>query len=427
MTSHHVLIGRTNQGKNIFSPRVALFSFPPVLKYMDTRRITWLLQQYLDNRLTKEEQEELDRLLQQDDHAGQMRQELEALIDREQGLQDYQHADWDPLFRKIRARTARPVKHMQQRWLTAAAALILFSVAAWLLFNGRSTHRSLAATTSAKQPPAADITPGGNKATLTLADNTTIDLDAAKVGVLGQQGNTQLIKHKDGQLSLRAAGPKATAVTMTYNLLTTPRGGQYQLVLPDGSKVWLNAASRLKFPTSFGGKERLVELQGEAYFEIARNPSMPFKVSLMGDQHAHIEVLGTHFDVKAYADEPAIHATLLEGSVRVRRGETATLLQPGQEARWNSSTDLKVTTADVEETIAWKNGLFKFNEATIEEVMRQLSRWYDVEVVYVNGIPNDLFRGEIYRNVSVSKVLKVLEASGVHFTVEGKKILVKDQ
>jgi ferric-dicitrate binding protein FerR (iron transport regulator) len=135
--------------------------------------------------------------------------------------------------------------------------------------------------------------------------------------------------------------------------------------------------------------------------------------------------LGTHFNIKAYADEPAIHTTLLEGSVRVHKGATSARLHPGQEALWNSTTDIKTQPADLEEAVAWKNGLLKFNEATIQDVMRQIARWYDVDVVYTNGIPADLFRGEIYRNVNVSKVLKVLEASGVHFTVEGKKILVQ--
>jgi hypothetical protein len=312
-------------------------------------------------------------------------------------------------------------------WFSAAAALVLLSIAVWLLTSNRRTGGSLAAV-PAKPSVIRDLAPGSNKATLTLADNTTIDLDGAKEGVLGQQGNARLIKDKGGRLSYQTAAsykPQAASEAV-YNLLATPRGGQYQLVLPDGSKVWLNAASRLKYPASFGGKERVVELQGEAYFEIARNPSMPFKVYLMGQPSAQVEVLGTHFNVKAYADEPAVQATLLEGAIKVHQGAAAALLQPGEQARWGSGTNIKVSPADLEETVAWKNGLFKFNDANIEEVMRQLSRWYDVDIVYVNGVPEDLFRGEIYRSVNVSKVLKVLEASGVHFTVEGRKILVKN-
>lgn len=369
-----------------------------------------------------EEQKELDHILQQGDHAEQIRVAMGVLIGRERGLEDYDEMEWEPFLQKIRRRTGRPTRRL---WFSAAAALVLLSVAVWLLTGNREAGKPLAAV-PAKPSVTPDLAPGSNKATLILADNTTIDLDAAKEGVLGQQGNMRLIKDKEGRLSYKPAGEKASAAATAYNLLATPRGGQYQLVLPDGSKVWLNAASRLKYPASFGGKERGVELQGEAYFEIARNSSMPFKVSLMGQPSAQVEVLGTHFNVKAYTDEPAVQATLLEGAIKVHQGAAAALLQPGQQARWNSGTNIKVLTADLEEAIAWKNGLFKFNDATIEEVMRQLSRWYDVDIVYVNGVPKDLFRGEIYRSVNVSKVLKVLEASGVHFTVEGKKILVRD-
>ncbi|MDO6430953.1 DUF4974 domain-containing protein [Flavitalea sp. BT771] len=398
---------------------------------MHTDRITYLLQQYLSNRLTPDETEEWGRIL-EDDLTGQVRQALEGRILQEQDVPAYQEAEWDPLFEKILAGT-RPVRRMRQmrrNWLMAAAALVLLSIAAWLITGSLRGSPQLAAPTPAKQTPPQDIIPGSNKATLTLADNTSISLDDAKDGVLGQQGNTKLIKRKDGQLSYQTAASYKQRATSepVYNLLTTPRGGQYQLILPDGSKVWLNAASRLKYPTSFSGKERVVELQGEAYFEIAHNPSMPFKVFLpqaKGAMPSHVEVLGTHFNIKAYPDEPAIHTTLLEGSVKVHKGNAASLLRPGQQARWNDNMDISVAAADIEEVIAWKNGLFKFDEATIGDVMRQLARWYDVEVVYVNGVPSDLFQGEIYRNVNVSKVLKVLEASGVHFTVEGKKILVR--
>lgn len=394
---------------------------------MNTDRLSYLLKQYLDNNLGTDEQEELDRLLQEGNYSRQLEDALETFIGQEQGLPDYQPAEWEPLFQKIRARATRPamIRSITRKRLTAAAALLLLCLSGWLLYNKLPAKAHLAAA-SPTRPPAHDITPGSNKATLTLADNTSIDLDAAQDGVLAQQGNSQLIKNNNGQLTYKLARQGTTAPT--YNLLTTPRGGFFQLLLPDGSKVWLNAASTLRYPTSFTGKDRVVELQGEAYFEIAHNPAMPFKVSVLpqqGRDHGEVEVLGTHFNIKAYADEPAIHTTLLEGSVRVHKGGAVATLHPGQEAQWNSSTDIKTRSADLEEAVAWKNGLFRFNEATIEDVMRQIARWYDVDVVYTNGIPRDLFRGEIYRNVNVSKVLKVLEASGVHFTVEGKKILVQ--
>jgi len=390
---------------------------------MSTDRLSYLLRQYLEDSLTKEEQEELDHLLRQD-HSGDVRMALEPLIAQQAGMKDYRQEDWEYLFQKIQNRTSPPTRMRRiTRWM-AAAALLLLAGSGWLLYGRHNAVRSVAASSPLQAPPAQDVVPGSNKAVLTLADNSTINLDDAKNGVLGQQGNTQLVKNKDGQLTYHTTA----ASPLAYNLLTTPRGGQFQLLLPDGSKVWLNAASSLRYPTSFSGKERVVELQGEAYFEIAHNASMPFKVSILsrkGQAPAAIEVLGTHFNVKAYADEPAVRTTLLEGSVRVRKGGAALPLQPGQQASWTGTTEIKVATADVEEAVAWKNGLFKFSEATVEDVMRQLCRWYDVEVVYTNGIPKDLFQGEMYRNVNVSRVLKVLEASGVHFTVEGKKILVQ--
>jgi len=391
---------------------------------MSTDRLSYLLRQYLEDSLTKEEQDELDHLLLQEPHFGEMRTALEPLIARQPGLADYQQEDWEYLFKKIQTRASAPARvHRMTRWM-AAAALLLLAGSSWLLYSRHIGVKSVATTSPVHPSAAQDVVPGSNKATLTLADNSTINLDEAKNGVLGRQGNTQLVKNKDGQLTYHAT----SASPITYNLLTTPRGGQYQLLLPDGSKVWLNAASSLRYPTCFSGHDRVVELQGEAYFEIAHNASMPFKVSVLsqkGQAPAEIEVLGTHFNVKAYADEPAVRTTLLEGSVRVRKGGAALPLQPGQQASWTSTTDIEVAAADVEEAIAWKNGLFMFDKATVEDVMRQLSRWYDVEVVYTNGIPKDLFHGEMYRNVNVSRVLKVLEISGVHFTVEGKKILVQ--
>jgi ferric-dicitrate binding protein FerR (iron transport regulator) len=391
---------------------------------MSTERLPYLLKQYLDGSITEDEQVELDHLLRQDHNADEISPAMELLITREPALTDYQEEDWEPLLQRIQNRVSRPARvlHMK-RWM-AAAALLVLAAGGWLLFGRHRALNSIASRLPVQPPASGDVAPGSNKATLTFADNTTINLDDAKNGVLGHQGNTQVVKNKDGQLSYRTSGLSP----ITYNLLTTPRGGQYQLSLPDGSKVWLNAASSLKYPTCFSGKERVVELVGEAYFEIAHNASMPFKVSVVsrkGQNPAVIEVLGTHFDVKAYDDEPSVRTTLLEGSVKVHKGETAIPLQPGQEASWSGTRDIEVASADVEEAVAWKNGLFKFNKATVGDVMRQLSRWYDVEVVYTNGIPKDFFQGEMYRNVNVSKVLKVLEGSGLHFTVEGKKILVQ--
>ena len=405
-------------------------------------RARHLLQQYLNNSISSTELQELTQLLLEERHSGDLQAALGAIIERSPALPDYREEEWEHLYRKIR--DARPGWMPMQvvesneirprrRYRLAAAAAIIFVLLSGggvlLLKTGGS--KPVAAAVGGKPAAGEDIGPGRNKAVLTLADGSTIDLDEAKDGTIANQGNSKLVKLNGGQLAYQQSrgsgaqgGPesgKPENRKPSFNTISTPKGGQFQLVLPDGSKVWLNAASSLKYPTAFSGKKRTVELQGEAYFEIAPNATMPFTV----DAGAQIEVLGTHFNVMAYNDEQAVKTTLLEGRVKVHSGDQSVLLAPGEQARSKDNGALTTTTVDTDEAIAWKNGLFRFNEATIEEVMRQVSRWYDVEVVYVNAVPKDLFRGEIYRNVNVSKVLKVLEISGVHFTVEGKKILVQ--
>ena len=413
---------------------------------MHNERISYLLKQYLDNSITMMELHEMMELLQQEKASGEIQAVLELIIDQSPALPDYREDDWDPLYRKILARKeeaspsegegrgeeparGRVMTLFKKKWrITAAAVLILFAGGAGILSYKHTGRKDLARSVAQKPASLNDVAPGSDKAVLTLADGSTINLDDAKTGIVGQQGNSRLIKQQGALLAYQHETAKSRhPAEIEYNLLTTPRGGQYRLILPDGSKVWLNAASSLKYPTSFTGKERVVELQGEAYFEIAKNASMPFKVSFTPPSggRGEIEVLGTSFNVMAYMDESTVNTTLLEGSVQVHNGAGTSLIRPGEQAQLNKAGDFKVAPADTEEAIAWKNGLFKFNEATIEEVMRQVSRWYDVEVVYVNEAPKDLFRGEIYRNVNVSKVLKVLEASGIHFTVSGKKILVQ--
>jgi ferric-dicitrate binding protein FerR (iron transport regulator) len=277
-----------------------------------------------------------------------------------------------------------------------------------------------------------DVAPGSGKAILELADGRRITLDSAANGQLVQQGSTRVIKAADGQLSYEAAAHRSPAAGIALNTVSTPRGGQYQVILPDGSKVWLNAASSLRFPTAFTGSERKVELTGEAYFEVADNAAMPFKVKMATvpgkPEGAAIEVLGTHFNVMGYADEDVVKTTLLEGRVKVIPGgahQSWAILSPGQQASISPLlSQASVHTVDTSEVIAWKNGLLQFREANIQSIMRQVSRWYNVEVVYEGKIEQQ-FYGKIPRRVPVSTVLKILESTGwVHFTINGKKITV---
>jgi len=417
-------------------------------------RAAYLLKQYLNNNITLKELQELTGLLQEEGNAEDLQAAFGSLIDQSTALPDYQETEWESLYRKIRKAGPGRKREIRRYWLAAAAIIIIFLSGGTILFLKNNRTKETPPTASRTHNSQHDISPGSNKAILTLADGSKIDLDEAKDGQIGQQGNARLVKLGGGQLAYRESreadrknsqdGKKSGVPEISFNKISTPRGGQYQLILPDGTRVWLNAASSLTYPTAFSGKERSVELEGEAYFEVAKNAAMPFRVFIttqplhagerakepnsgLSPEHegTQIEVLGTHFNVMAYTDEHIIKTTLLEGRVKVHSGDRAAMLAPGEQAKVSDKGMLTKAPADTDEAIAWKNGLFRFNEATIEEVMRQISRWYDVEVIYVNGAPKDLFRGEIYRNVNISKVLKVLEASGVHFTVEGKKILVQ--
>jgi transmembrane sensor len=264
-----------------------------------------------------------------------------------------------------------------------------------------------------------NIHPGSNKAILTLQDGSKIVLNDAKDGTLAQQGNAKVVKLANGQLVYDKTGTVPAKVL--YNTMTTPRGGQYKLTLPDGTEVWLNSASSITYPTSFVANERNVSITGEAYFEVAKDKTRPFHVRA-GSQT--IEVLGTHFNVMAYTDEDAIKTTLLEGSVKITENNEAQILKPGEQAAVDKNGGLKISIADVDDALAWKNGYFKFSRVDIKYIMRQLARWYDVNVVYEGRVPDDEFVGKIGRGENIADVLHILELDHVHFKIEDKKIIV---
>ena len=300
----------------------------------------------------------------------------------------------------------------------AASVIGLVLLSTLLLFN-INTPRGTVNTKVNDQRFKNDVLPGGDKATLTLADGSTVVLDEAKNGTLAQQGSSKIIKI-GGKLLYDPTNKNSK--DLVFNTISTPNGGQYQLELPDGSLVWLNATSSIHFPTSFAGKERRVEITGEAYFEVARKRDMPFVVSVNG---AEVQVLGTHFNVNAYSDEDNVKTTLLEGSVKFVHGVNADMLAPGQQSQLAGDGQVKVVSnVDVDEVVAWKNGMFDFENAGIEKVMRQLSRWYDVEIEY-KGKTDDLFIAEMHRQIKLSDALKALELTGkVRFEIQGKKIIV---
>ena len=305
-----------------------------------------------------------------------------------------------------------------KRFAIAAAIFGVIVLSAFLLLNKNRSGQIVKAENNTQRFKN-DVDPGGDKATLTLADGSVILLDNAKNGTLTQQGSAKVIK-LDGKLLYDLGSEKTKQVV--YNTISTPKGGQYQLELPDGSLVWLNASSSIHFPTSFTEKERRVEITGEAYFEVAKNAGKPFIVEV---NNSEVQVLGTHFNINAYKDEEEVRTTLLEGSVKFVDGGNTSLLQPGQQTQLTKDRIVKVASnVDVNEVVAWKNGLFSFENAGIETIMRQLSRWYDVDIEY-KGKTDDIFVAEMSRNIKLSDVLKALELTGrVKFEVDGKKIVV---
>ncbi|WP_316841631.1 FecR family protein [Pedobacter gandavensis] len=270
-------------------------------------------------------------------------------------------------------------------------------------------------------PSVKDIPAGGNKAVLTLADGKVITLNGAADGALVKVAGMVIRKTGDGQLVYEISGHQ----NATYNTITTPKGGTYQVKLSDGTHVWLNAASSIRFPTSFASlKERTIELVGEAYFEVSKDVKHPFKVHTA---HQEVEVLGTHFNISSYVDDEQVKTTLLEGAVKVsnlQQEGVHVILKPGQQSVM-AQGQIKITKADIEEVLAWKNGLFVFNDEPLEHIMKRVARWYDVEVVYEPGLDkNKLFGGSVSRFDNVSKVLRQLELTGgVHFKIEEGRII----
>jgi len=325
--------------------------------------------------------------------------------------------------------TGTPLVHRihllrRTRWWAAAASIILLlgAGAYFLFFNRAEKPTEIVKTVLPDYMKA----PETNKAMITLANGQKVYLDSAVNGTLAMQGNVKLVKLANGQIAYQTASGE-TINEIKYNTLENPNGSKViDMTLADGSQVWLNAGSSVTYPVAFVGKERKVSITGEAYFEVAPSISpegggkKPFIVK-KGD--AEVIVLGTHFNVNAYDDESDIKVTLLEGSVKVIKGSANSLLKQGQQAQVTNEVKV-VNGADLEQVMAWKNGYFNFNSAGIRTIMKQLARWYDVEVSYEGNVPLQHITGEISRNVNASEVLKMLEYAGVHFRIEGKSIVV---
>ena len=381
---------------------------------MDTKELALLSQKYLAGAASEEEKDTLLRWYNAYDeqsltvHLTAEDSETEAMM--ELRMRKRLHAATLP-------ETAQKVVPMRRfNWKVAAAVILLLSAGGGFYWaqSGKKPLQAEKVTT---------IMPGGDKATLTLADGTVVNLDSAVTGVLSVQGNSKVEKTTHGQIVYKHS--EATATEVAYNVLRTPRGGQYKITLPDGTAVWLNANSSISYPTAFTGKERNVSITGEAYFEVATEVNKPFIVKV---NRMEVLVLGTHFNINAYADESTINTTLLEGAVLVRAGgDEGKLLMPGKQSRVNAAGDkvLDIKRVDVNNAIAWKNGYFSFDDADIPTVMRQLSRWYNIEVRYSDKVPEGTFTGEIGRSLTQEQLLKVLSQARINFKVEeGRKIVI---
>lgn len=368
---------------------------------------------------------------------------------------DYADNDQDlkrRIFAEINQSISEPVSSASYRFQSwfAAAAVIIAVFAAGLYFSSETEEtKQYVADKVISEPKIAsplkrispvseiedqesvmvnDIEAGENKAILTLGDGSKIILDDAKNGILANQGGNSVLKAAEGEVIYSFLSEVKDPLTVDentpviYNTIETPKGGKFQIKLPDGSKVWLNAASSLRFPTVFNGSKRQVELKGEAYFEVSPDKSKIFEVNT---RNQVVQVLGTHFNINAYLDEPTVNTTLLEGSVRVSdlRTNISQLLKPGEQSQLSEQMEV-INLKNTNEAVAWKEGYFQFDEADIKTVMRQIERWYDVSVVYEGDLPNYRFGGEIERNLSLLQVLKVLEKTKVHFRLEGREVIV---
>jgi len=351
---------------------------------------------------------------------------LEQYGDFFKDLPDQESANHSELLAKIEAQinaaeTEEASDHIIRpktpfKKLIAVAAAILLLISIGIVFRNNLVKEQTIANNINK------ITPGGNKAILTLANGSQIVLESAKKGVLANQQNIIVNKTADGKLVYDASQKQQdnAGLQSGYNTISTPNGGQYQVVLPDGTRVWLNAASSLKFPVAFTAKERNVELTGEGYFEVAKNKAMPFRVTV---NHSTVEVLGTHFNIMGYADEKSTNTTLLEGSVKIISGNNQKLIVPGEQARVNG--EIEVAKVNAAQAVEWKNGNFNFSHENIETIMRKVARWYNVSVQYQGAITNEGFVGTVPRSENITEVLNALELTGlVHFKIIERRVIV---
>jgi transmembrane sensor len=376
-----------------------------------------LLQKYLDGQCSPEEIATLySWLLSSDAHKpllAVMHQDFERIMKAQQVVpEELSNRMEMRLLESIgREKVVKMRASRRWKWVAAASVAVLLATGITLFYRLQPPAPPVLAVKAAE-----DVKPGSNKAELVLADGSVVTLDSAGNQVI-QQGGTK-VEQKNGELQYAAAGSKES---IGYNMLKVPRGGQFTIVLPDGTQVWLNSASSLRYPTAFSGNERTVEMQGQGYFEVKKNARQPFIVKV---NSMEVQVLGTGFDIMAYDDEEELRTTLVSGAVKVKQGAVEKYLKPGQQAAIDNSTGvMSVRNADIQGVVAWKTGFFEFDNANINVILRQLARWYDIDVD-TKTVDNRLFGGRINRNLPLSEMLSLLGSSGAKFSLQGRKLTV---
>ncbi|TKC61266.1 DUF4974 domain-containing protein [Pedobacter hiemivivus] len=379
---------------------------------MTNDRINALIAKYFDGTLTEAERVELNQ-----SYDLQSDQDIEWMADSLGEAGQVKQRMLSNIGQEIFSKKVHRIDHSHYRFIYAAAVLLLVAMA-WLFFKPFSKP-----VIAAKQAQMTKIKPGGNKAILRLGTGGQIVLDHVAPGKIVEMDGVRVLKTKEGQVVFTVVAGAGVAAQLSS--ISTPKGGQYEVVLPDGTKVWLNSASSIQFPTAFTGTERKVSLEGEAYFEVAKNKAMPFKVKTSLQE---IEVLGTHFNIMAYDNENSIKTTLVEGSVKVSSKGGRALLKPGQQAELNKiNNHLSIQEVSTRDAIAWKSGIFMFAHEDIRSILNKISRWYDVEVIYKNTASANRYSGSISRFEDVTEVLKTMEMTGtVHFEIKGRRIYVMD-
>lgn len=397
-------------------------------------RVGHLLRLFADNKATEQEIREMLNLLRQDEGDKELESFMMELRQEPDSYASRLPVDWENIWDTIHQSAIQPVAPVRKMkwWRVAAAILILFSASTYFWFNSSTKNDEIVKTESAQELNN-DVQPGGSKARLMMADGSVITLDSLQTTQLNEKDGTQIEKNGDKLVYDDAASKGEDSL---YNTLTTPRGGKYEVVLSDGSKVWLNAVSSLRFPTKFVGNERKVYLTGEAYFEVAHlstkggQVKLPFivKVNTPSGDGGEVEVLGTHFNINSYADEETINTTLLEGSVKVNGADKSILLSPGEQSQLKPGSSLQVVKGiNIDEAVAWKEGFFHFESADLSTILRQFSRWYDIDIVYEGKPKQRKFFGIVSRTSTLMNVLKMLKANDINFRVEGKRLIVKSE